>query len=607
MKSSQIRLCTVAIGDDYRAMARRLARDLLRYAPGRELVIGTDRVEDFRGAGNTSAFPVAARSRWGCYNAKRLALRKALKDADVAIHVDADSRIVASLPLHGHWAPGLTAPHERLIQHLERWWPSWIPIFDAAAAEIGATPGTAFWIGESIYALARDAGREFAFIEHWGRLAGLLAAEGFRGGEGNVMGLAAVKAGLPVQRGRWTELDAARRHLNASQARRLTPPGSGTILPYGQTSKAGKTPASGIRARDGSRTADRSGPPYGPGSPDGPDSADGPRTADGPGSPDGSGSPDRSRSPDRRVLTAAHPLISVVVVSRNEGDNLRRTVTRLAETLPARSEILVVDDASEDESAAFLTRRKAPARLIRANGLGVTSARNFGAKRTRGDVILFADAHVDAPDGWFEPMLESVAGAAVGAAAPGISVMGHPERVGYGLRIKGDDLSTHWLKKSRESPYPVPIAPGCFLAMRREIFEATSGFDEGMSRFGMSDVELGVRFWLLGYELHVVPSVVVAHLFRKRHPYEVRWRSFLHNRARLASVHFNEARIGAIMTSMREHREFPAALAMLAAGDAEERRRELLARRLHDDDWYFKRFEAGLEPIVKREIPPERG
>src|SRR2546425_11554203 len=41
------------------------------------------------------------------------------------------------------------------------------------------------------------------------------------------------------------------------------------------------------------------------------------------------------------------------------------------------------------------------------------------------------------------------------------------------------------------------------------------GFDEGMIRCGSIDNEMSVRLWLEGYELWTVPSVTIAHLFRK--------------------------------------------------------------------------------------------
>jgi len=42
--------------------------------------------------------------------------------------------------------------------------------------------------------------------------------------------------------------------------------------------------------------------------------------------------------------------ISVVVISRNEGRELKRTVENLDDTLPAGGEIIVIDDGSKDGS-----------------------------------------------------------------------------------------------------------------------------------------------------------------------------------------------------------------------------------------------------------------
>ena len=43
--------------------------------------------------------------------------------------------------------------------------------------------------------------------------------------------------------------------------------------------------------------------------------------------------------------------LSIVAISRNEGEELRRTVENLDDTLPESAEIVVVDDGSTDGSA----------------------------------------------------------------------------------------------------------------------------------------------------------------------------------------------------------------------------------------------------------------
>src|SRR5580698_2720921 len=95
--------------------------------------------------------------------------------------------------------------------------------------------------------------------------------------------------------------------------------------------------------------------------------------------------------------------ISVVVISRNEGMELKHTVENLDATLPAGSDIVVVDDGSTDGSAALVAKRRGRVRLYRVENYGVARARNLGAKQSRGDVIVYADAHLRLKPGWWRP------------------------------------------------------------------------------------------------------------------------------------------------------------------------------------------------------------
>src|SRR6267143_1674522 len=82
--------------------------------------------------------------------------------------------------------------------------------------------------------------------------------------------------------------------------------------------------------------------------------------------------------------------LSVVVISRNEGEELRRTVETLDDTLPESAEIVVVDDGSTDGSADRLALRRGRVKLHRKRGLGVARARSFGVRHARGDTLVFA-------------------------------------------------------------------------------------------------------------------------------------------------------------------------------------------------------------------------
>ena len=284
------------------------------------------------------------------------------------------------------------------------------------------------------------------------------------------------------------------------------------------------------------------------------------------------------------------PKISVVVISHNEGLNLRGTVENLLDTLPAGSEIVVVDDRSSDGSADFLDQ-VSPARLVRPRRrLGVAGARNCGASQTTGRLIVFCDAHLCFPRNWHHPLVELLDDPLIGAVAPCISDREARHRRGFGLCPGGPDLEVQWLNRKGNDPYPVPLLPGACMAMRRDTFDATGGFDDGLIRYGVEDCELSLRFWLLGYELWLVPGVEVAHQFHDQIPYAVSWRTLVHNRLRMAFLHLSDSRRDRVVRALETYPAFSSALALLGRSDVTSRRAALMARRKHDDEWFFQRF-----------------
>ncbi len=289
--------------------------------------------------------------------------------------------------------------------------------------------------------------------------------------------------------------------------------------------------------------------------------------------------------------------LSVVVISLNEGQALRRTVDGLAASLPDSSEIIVVDDRSTDGSAEFLKAGYPGVTVVRPEErLGVAGARNFGAAHATGDVLVFSDAHVAVPSGWAEGLLEVLARREVGAVAPAVATMRPAaiEVTGYGQKWSDASLAVGWLGQQDSVPYPAPLLCGCFLALRREVFTEIGGFDPGMVLWGAEDSELSIRLWTCGYECWIAPQVEIQHAFRARFPYEVKWEPVLHNRFRLATLHFGARRLLRVVERLKPYDEFAAASVRLLVGDLAARTMQLRALRRRDDDWFFDRFRNEL-------------
>jgi len=57
----------------------------------------------------------------------------------------------------------------------------------------------------------------------------------------------------------------------------------------------------------------------------------------------------------------------------------------------------------------------------------VAGARNRGLAEARGEVIVFADSHIDVPVHWWEPIVATLNRPHVGVVGPAIGIMGKPE------------------------------------------------------------------------------------------------------------------------------------------------------------------------------------
>jgi GT2 family glycosyltransferase len=162
------------------------------------------------------------------------------------------------------------------------------------------------------------------------------------------------------------------------------------------------------------------------------------------------------------------------------------------------------------------------------------------------------------------------------------------------MAFGGFDLSSKWLYDKPAAPASVPLLIWACAAIRRSLFEESGGFDEGMIRWGSIDNEMSFRLWLEGYELRVVPSVKVAHLFRSTRPYPMTWSAALHNRLRLALVHFEADHRARVVEALRSHDDFPEAAALMADSDIASRRRTLMPRKVRDSVWWFE----AMAPII---------
>lgn len=111
------------------------------------------------------------------------------------------------------------------------------------------------------------------------------------------------------------------------------------------------------------------------------------------------------------------PLVSVIMPTRNRHELMRRAMRSvLSQTMP-NWELIVIDDASTDETRTVLERFAAADPRIRRLHIparnGAAAARNRGLDAARGEFVSF----IDDDDEWLECKLEHHAAVLAGAAA----------------------------------------------------------------------------------------------------------------------------------------------------------------------------------------------
>src|SRR5437867_2391143 len=84
-------------------------------------------------------------------------------------------------------------------------------------------------------------------------------------------------------------------------------------------------------------------------------------------------------------------LVSVVIPCYNNAPFLRDAIQSVLSQTYERTEFIVVDDGSSDDTSDVASSDPG-IRLIRQQNQGVSAARNAGLRQSRGDYVVFLDA-----------------------------------------------------------------------------------------------------------------------------------------------------------------------------------------------------------------------
>ena len=214
------------------------------------------------------------------------------------------------------------------------------------------------------------------------------------------------------------------------------------------------------------------------------------------------------------------PEISVIIVNYNGARWLDTCLPALISTAPPNTEVIVVDNASSDESREMLQRYADANPALRVLALdenrGFAGGNNAGARIARAELLAFLNNDTRVHAGWLEALRAPLQrDAAIGFTTARLVYMHDPsiiDSAGDGWTRWGGAFKRGHGRAAEAYGTPGEVFGACGAAflIRRALFDELGGFDEDFF-LAFEDVDLSYRARLLGHRCVYVPDAIVEH------------------------------------------------------------------------------------------------
>lgn len=229
--------------------------------------------------------------------------------------------------------------------------------------------------------------------------------------------------------------------------------------------------------------------------------------------------------------TTELPTLTVVICTRNRAESLRTAVASVLDCDYPSFDVVVVDNASDDDATARCVAdlRDARVTLVREPVPGLAGARNTGIRAATGEIVAFTDDDVVVDQLWLRWIGGAFAAGDRVGCVTGIVPSGElrtPTQSFFEQRVS-------WAKNLRpcvfdlsDPPADNPLFPfqvglygtGANFALRRAAVLDIGGFDEalgaGSPTGGGEDIDMFVRVLVAGRQLVYEPAAIVWHRHR---------------------------------------------------------------------------------------------
>jgi GT2 family glycosyltransferase len=213
----------------------------------------------------------------------------------------------------------------------------------------------------------------------------------------------------------------------------------------------------------------------------------------------------------------AAPRVSIVVLTHCSDRVIGACLNSLV-PLAGRAELIVVDNASPDETRALVAHHVPPVHLIaNSTNRGCAGGNNVGWKASGGDVVIFVNPDIVVTPGWLQALLQPFESdphlGIVGSKLlyPGSRTIQHAGGILYPNGMvdhigNGEEDVGQW-----DDVTDVDYVTGAVIAVRRTVLETLGGFDEDFNPAYFEETDLCWRARRLGWSVRMAPQAVAYH------------------------------------------------------------------------------------------------
>ena len=201
--------------------------------------------------------------------------------------------------------------------------------------------------------------------------------------------------------------------------------------------------------------------------------------------------------------------VSIVIVNHNGREDLATCLPSLfALDYPQdKLEIILVDNASTDDTVAWLTATRPTVRcVVNSENVGFARGINRGAEMARGEYLAFLNPDMRVDPHWLARLVTTIQSEPDVACAGSVVLNWSGDEIDFaGRPTDALNLAPNEPLQAKDfyasaGDIPLLFASGGAMLIRRDIFQGIGGFDPDYFMYH-EDVDLGWRLWQAGYRV----------------------------------------------------------------------------------------------------------